>query len=375
MCVSKGPEKSAITPEMEAISKWTWCLLGLLDSIAGLLQVIGVAYSSNGAVATLCMQAAPAVSLIVTKLIIPATKYRISQYVGATVTTLGIVVVLLPDIIDPGSSGSSSSDSHLSPGIAAVLIIVSCVPMCVSSVYKEIALKNQEVDVWYCNGWVAVFQLLFSFIFLYPFALVQGIAAKDVWTNLGDGFVCYGGRDSLSSDDCRSAPLLLSLYLVANIGFNVLILVLIALGSANLLWLAITLTVPLATLSFMLPVVPPSARPSTDPKSLIALCVGLVIICAGLGVYRFWPRLAKAVGLQGAWLEADVTSSEDADVADDKKTPLVAGADGADGLAVSEDSNVQGLTPLLGGAGRHMRAMHKARPGNSADETVAEPDL
>ena len=41
----------------------------------------------------------------------------------------------------------------------ALVMIFSCVPMTLSSVYKEKALGETELDPIYLNGWIAVFQV------------------------------------------------------------------------------------------------------------------------------------------------------------------------------------------------------------------------
>ena len=43
--------------------------------------------------------------------------------------------------------------------------VLSCIPMCLSSVYKEKALGDDDMDVVYLNGWVAVFQFMASLLF------------------------------------------------------------------------------------------------------------------------------------------------------------------------------------------------------------------
>jgi CRT-like, chloroquine-resistance transporter-like len=51
------------------------------------------------------------------------------------------------------------------------VMIASCVPMALSSVYKEIALGEAELDPIYLNGWVAVFQFAISIPLALPAAL------------------------------------------------------------------------------------------------------------------------------------------------------------------------------------------------------------
>ena len=79
----------------------------------------------------------------------------------------------------------------------------------------------------------------------------------------------------------------------ANLGFNVLIVVLLKFGGSTVLWLALTVQVPAAALCFALPFMPASA-PVTWQSG-----VGLLVIMAGLIVYRFWPLLRGALVTAG----------------------------------------------------------------------------
>lgn len=53
--------------------------------------------------------------------------------------------------------------------------VLSCIPMCLSSVYKEKALGDDDMDVIYLNGWVAVFQFMSSLLFAVPSAYAMGL--------------------------------------------------------------------------------------------------------------------------------------------------------------------------------------------------------
>jgi hypothetical protein len=159
--------------------------------------------------------------------------------------------------------------------------------MALSSVYKEVALGSADCDVWHMNGQVALYQLIASFVLLYPSAMAENIAPVNLWSNFGDGFRCLAGIDSSPTDTCGAAPYLVSAYCVANLGYNVMIVYLLKIGGSNLLWMCLTAMVPLASLFFSLPFVPAINRSTIDAYTLI----GLIVILSGLGVYRFWHIL------------------------------------------------------------------------------------
>lgn len=45
-----------------------------------------------------------------------------------------------------------------------VLYIASMIPCAASNVYKEIGLKDVDLDIWYANAWVSVYQLLWGLL-------------------------------------------------------------------------------------------------------------------------------------------------------------------------------------------------------------------
>lgn len=71
--------------------------------------------------------------MVISKYLINA-HYNKYQYVGAVIVACGIVVVLAPTISGGGDV------------VWAIVMMVSCVPMTLSSVYKEISLGETELD-------------------------------------------------------------------------------------------------------------------------------------------------------------------------------------------------------------------------------------
>ena len=57
-------------------------------------------------------------------------------------------------------------------------------------------------------------------------------------------------------------------------------------GSSNILWLCLTIQVPIANLAFALPFMPRSSPAQWESG------LGLVLIMTGLITYRFWPLVS-----------------------------------------------------------------------------------
>lgn len=279
-------DKGWIPKEQTELPKKPFAIMGGLDSLAGIMQVFAVTYLP-GPLVILLTQAAIPINMVLCKLILSAS-YNKYQYVGALIVAAGICTVLLPSMTGGGDV------------TWAIVLILSCVPMTLSSVYKEIALGETELDPMYLNGWIAVFQLLASLVLCIPGSVVSEppVSIEGLPENLWNGLRCYVGISSKTCladqddgecypDQCfPNAPIFVTVYLIFNQLYNLLILLLIKYGSSNLLWLALTLMVPLGNVTFTLPFVP-------EHQSLHATdIIGLILICLGLGCYRFAADLA-----------------------------------------------------------------------------------
>ena len=74
-------------------------------------------------------------------------RYTKMQYMGALVVVAGLIAVLAPSFQGGASSQQGPYHSQL---VWAAVLVVSCIPMCLSSVYKEKALGETEIDVSQC---------------------------------------------------------------------------------------------------------------------------------------------------------------------------------------------------------------------------------
>lgn len=280
-------KRGVIDEEQVNMSKKPFFVMGALDAVAGIMQVFAATYL-DGPLLILLSQAAIPMSMVISSYMLKA-RYSIMQYFGAVVVAGGIACVLAPSV---------SGDGNV---LWSIIMIVSTIPMALSSVYKEIALGDQELDPIFLNGWIAVFQFLFSLVLCIPASLASEppVPVNELPQNVLDGLLCYGGTDSVEcpadqddgsqcvTDDCTMSPLFVTLYLAFNIGYNILIILIIKFGSASLLFMALTIMVPLGNIAFTLDFVP--QHKPLSPYDII----GLVIICSGLFFYRFANTIIK----------------------------------------------------------------------------------
>ena len=133
-----------ISKEQQEIPKYKFAVMGLYDSIAGIMQTFATNYILSSSTIVLVQQSAIPISMAISRVALKA-EYTFYQYLGAGVVLLGIAVVLIPTLMmhtpspsadEPSSSLSSESDTLFQLFWIAVMVL-SCVPMCLSSVYKE----------------------------------------------------------------------------------------------------------------------------------------------------------------------------------------------------------------------------------------------
>lgn len=280
-----------IPKEQTEMPKRPFAIMGGLDAVAGIMQIFSATYLP-GALIILLSQAAIPVSMIISRYLLKS-QYTVWQYLGAFTVAGGLICVLAPSM-----TGGSASDGTNIP-LWATVMILSAFPTALSSVYKEIALGETEIDPMYLNGWVAVFQFGISLALCVPSSLASSppVPIPDLPSNIWGGLKCFVGINTITDgdfpDDCANAPAFVSIYLIFNQLYNILIILILKYGSANLLFMALTIMVPLGNVAFTLPFVP-----SHQPLRVTDIA-GLIIICSGLGLYRFAGEIFAKFGWFG----------------------------------------------------------------------------
>jgi hypothetical protein len=213
----------------------------------------------------------------------------------------------------------------------AVMFSLAGLPIAISSVYKEIVIgetvrvflvfcccccserviREQNLDLYYFNGWVSLFQFLFG-VLLWPiamplqvcpycyvsfhlglmFAYRQGLPLSQTLTNVKDALLCwFGGINSLPGDECQSHLWVVAVYFTIAIFNNIFITLVITHGSAALLFIGSALTVPLSNVAFIFPaLVGPALSVPFDPFNL----VGMVLVLVGMIMFSKAPEPGQA---------------------------------------------------------------------------------
>ena len=298
--------------------------MGVFDSISGVLTLFGAVHTSGSNQALLTNAVIP-VTMALSYVILKQRFVR-TEYAGSFIIMLGITTVLLPQMFPSYTAFSSEQDSGGDIGqddnsdlpLFNFLFLLSVVPGALSSIYKELAFVDADIDANYLQAWVSLWQSLFGFALIplntLKFLGPQAVAWDRLWSSFVDGGWCLLGYNVLvpphctnhhipdsslpPCDDCESAWIPIVAYIVFNLLFNVYTVLLIKYGSATLMFIIMTLRLPMIQWAF-------SVRAFNDPPDSFGLAagMGLTVILLGLVVYR-WPsrrgkKLDEARGRDG----------------------------------------------------------------------------
>ena len=85
------------------------------------------------------------------------TKYHRCHILGAILVLYGALVDMIPVL------RGEASENMPDPTFQWIsLYVLAMVPAAASNVYKEIGLKDVDLDIWYANAWISVYQLLWG---------------------------------------------------------------------------------------------------------------------------------------------------------------------------------------------------------------------
>lgn len=189
--------------------------IGTLDSINSILGTYATPYLSV-VVMTLVDKITLPLTMLVSYYYL-RSRYRDNHYLGCFLTIYGIMVSFLPELINPNYGNI----------YWLCVYIVSIIPGVLSYCYKEAILKNNDLDIWWLNTWISVWQILFG-ILTFPMLFAPLPSGEDLKIeDLGNYFdrasKCqFLGENSNLEDNCNYSLLYLFVYQVISTLTNVL---------------------------------------------------------------------------------------------------------------------------------------------------------
>jgi len=167
----------------------------------------------------------------------------------------------------------------------SIVMLISCIPSVMSTIYKQVALQA-PLDPIFVNGWVALFQFVCGLFLVVPSGLVSSpkVRPLEMGKNWKNAVEClFLQTNSINSgchpDECFHAALWVHLSLVNSAIYALAMIFVLKYGGADLMYLGLTLVVPLGHLAFSLH----SSFSTTTAYDVL----GLVVLVAGLLLYRF----------------------------------------------------------------------------------------
>jgi small basic protein len=294
----------------------SFAIMGMFDSLSGVLQVLGGSHTSGTAQVMLSQFVIPCTLL--TSVVWLGKKFHFVQYLGAAAIVLGIVLAKLHS---PSSTGMETADDP----VFSMIFLTCAVPMAISSCFKEVAFRDFEGDlnVNVLQFWVAIFQMVSGFFAMPMYSLpvlgTQKVPMTDMRSQLVDGSRCLffledqvvtdcGSYSQKPCDACQDAWMSVACYMFFNLCYNILVMLVIKHGSATLSFLVSTLRMPLSSIAFSSTWI--MGKDAVQPT--FSDLLGLMVIISGLASYRMGGRMLKrklekesAANSPSTWLLSD----------------------------------------------------------------------
>jgi hypothetical protein len=146
-----------ITPAMRAFPSWKFAVMGLLDALFNILSTLPVQHI-GGSMANVLSQTVLPINMLLAYAFL-GTRYKNCHYLGALLVVYGVLVKMMPVLFNLDGEGGGS----MGGGVGWIcLLVFSQFFSAGSNVFKEIGLKGVDMDEWYMNLWVALWQMFFG---------------------------------------------------------------------------------------------------------------------------------------------------------------------------------------------------------------------
>lgn len=212
-------------------------------------------------------------------------RYRHVHYIGSTLAIYGVLVRLIPNMTAGGSLDAGTTGWEYAGWV--IMLAAAQVPAAASNVYKEIGLKGYDMDVWYMNAWIGMWQLFWGLLTSPTIALAftpDTMPLSDLPGYIVDANKCFFGYNAQKGDKCADpisgVPVVVfCFFIVFNLTYNQLMLYVFKRGSSVLFVVASAVRLPLVDLLLMSGFIAGRAKEQFslyDGFSLFALVLAIV---------------------------------------------------------------------------------------------------
>ncbi|KAG2790522.1 hypothetical protein JG687_00000282 [Phytophthora cactorum] len=271
-----------ITQEMREFPHYKYMLMALFDTLYNLLGAFPTPHI-GGNMANVLSQLNLPFNMLLSYMFLQ-TRFKRGHILGSILVLYGGMVNLIPALT--GQENANTRD----PSVGWItLFIVSLVPAAASNVYKEIGLKDVDLDIWYANIWISFYQLIIGCATIWTVRIKAFSDPPVPWADFPSyvwkAHECFIGNEvELNGKDlpCDSGVLAVFLvFIVFNTMYNQLMLYIFKEGSSVLFVVSSAVGLPLTDLLYMIPLLTGKAASQAftiyDGFSLFVLVMGLLV--------------------------------------------------------------------------------------------------
>ncbi|TMW56559.1 hypothetical protein Poli38472_006569 [Pythium oligandrum] len=271
-----------ITPEMRAFPHYKFAIMALLDTLYNMIGALPTPHI-GGNLANVLNQLNLPFNMVLSYIFL-STRFKRGHLLGSILVLYGGLVSMIP--IFTGQETSNMPD----PTVGWIsLYIFSLVPSAMSNVYKEIGLKDVDLDIWYANAWVSFYQLLMAIPTVWTIRLKAFSDPPVPWSQFTDYMTsahkCFLGEPvefngkELACDQGVFQVFLV--YIFFNMVYNQLMLYIFKEGSSVLFVVSSAICLPLTDLLYMVPFLTGSSAAQSftiyDGFALFVLIIGMLV--------------------------------------------------------------------------------------------------
>ncbi|KAF0695381.1 Aste57867_13815 [Aphanomyces stellatus] len=273
-----------ITPEMKAFPHYKFAIMGLFDTLYNLLTAFPTPHI-GGNMSNALNQLNLPFNMILSAILL-STRYKRSHYMGAILVLYGAMVTMIP--IFRGEVASNMPDPSF---FWIAFYVVGLLPAAGSNVYKEIGLKDVDLDIWYANAWISTYQILWGVLTMWTIQIPAfsdpPVSFSEFPNYVAQAHNCFLGNAvefNGATIACNNGVFLTFLwYIFFNCVYNQIMLYVFKEGSSVMFVVSSAVCLPLTDVLYMVPFL---AGPKASQTFTIYDGFALFVLIMGMMVYH-----------------------------------------------------------------------------------------
>ncbi|GLD99355.1 hypothetical protein PINS_up023269 [Pythium insidiosum] len=273
-----------ITEEMRSFPHYKYAIMALLDTLYNMLGAFPTPHI-GGNLANVLNQLNLPLNMLLSYVFL-TTRFKRGHILGSILVLYGGLVNMMPIL-----NGEQSANMPDPTAGWISLYIISLVPAAMSNVYKEIGLKDVDLDIWYANAWISFYQLLLGIASIWTIRIKAFSDPPVPWGQFGDyvskAHQCFLGESVEFNGEHISCDIgvfhVFLVFIIFNMIYNQLMLYIFKEGSSVLFVVSSAVCLPLTDLLYMIPML---TGEFAGQKFTIYDGFALFVLVMGLLVYH-----------------------------------------------------------------------------------------